>query len=736
MADRKITDLAELTSPVAADLLPIVVAAEPSAANKNKKIQYGTFLRNIPSGTVGAPSIAWTADTGVTGFYRSAANEIAFTTNSTFQGKFTTQGLQLGTGTGAAQLHLFSADTTDQVIIENTDAGLDTAPDVVLYRNSASPANNDNLGNLEFRGKDSAGNDQTYAQILSSISTVTNTSEVGILDLMTADAGVSAMRLRLKGTNVGISEANPIYPLHVSNTVSSTTLQLQCTLNDASSGADITMYRRRGASTVGQNNDLLSTIYWRGHNDNATTEQVDYAAITGSIVDVTNNAEDGKLELKVQADGTLTTEVAITAANTTLFGRPILPTHTPASSTATGTTGEIAWDSNFIYVATGTNTWRKVGISVDGVPGSFGTFPAGTAAAPSIAFTDDTNTGLFNSGTDQISITTNGTERLRVDNAGQIEAVSLGTAGSPTFSFTTDPNTGIYSPGADQVGISTGGTVRLTTSTSAFTGTLPWRGQDGSVSAPLLSFSGDTNTGIYRVGSDQIAITTGGVQSTLIGANQLHTLNASAQSGTALSTTAPAKLYSSTGTYTDTATAASGTVAHGPIVAFDNPAIAATNTTVTYTNASTVYIDGAPTNGTNVTITNAFALFVAAGNSRFGGNVLSSSATGGIGYATGAGGAVTQATSRTTGVTLNTICGAITLVSAAGSTTRQSFTVTNSTVAITDTIIVSQRSGTDLYMIDITAVAAGSFRITFATTGGTTTEQPVFNFSVIKAVAA
>jgi hypothetical protein len=39
-------------------------------------------------------------------------------------------------------------------------------------------------------------------------------------------------------------------------------------------------------------------------------------------------------------------------------------------------------------------------------------------------------------------------------------------------------------------------------------------------------------------------------------------------------------------------------------------------------------------------------------------------------------------------------------------------------------------------MIHITAVGAGSFEITFATTGGTTTEQPVFNFAVTKGVAA
>lgn len=109
---------------------------------------------------------------------------------------------------------------------------------------------------------------------------------------------------------------------------------------------------------------------------------------------------------------------------------------------------------------------------------------------------------------------------------------------------------------------------------------------------------------------------------------------------------------------------------------------------------------------------------------------------GGLGYGTGSGGSVTQVTSRTTGVTLNKTNGAITLVSAAGTTTWQSFTVTNSTVAATDTVIVVQKSGTDLNEIHVTAVAAGSFRISFRTTAGTTTEQPVFNFSVIKGVTS
>jgi hypothetical protein len=116
--------------------------------------------------------------------------------------------------------------------------------------------------------------------------------------------------------------------------------------------------------------------------------------------------------------------------------------------------------------------------------------------------------------------------------------------------------------------------------------------------------------------------------------------------------------------------------------------------------------------------------------------VIASTGTAGVGYATGAGGTVTQGTSRTTGVTLNKTSGAITLFSAAGSATAATFTVTNSTVAATDVIILNQKSGTDLYDLMVTAVAAGSFNITFRTTGGTTTETPVFNFAVIKGVAA
>lgn len=119
------------------------------------------------------------------------------------------------------------------------------------------------------------------------------------------------------------------------------------------------------------------------------------------------------------------------------------------------------------------------------------------------------------------------------------------------------------------------------------------------------------------------------------------------------------------------------------------------------------------------------------------GNVLLTGA-GCVGYATslGVGSAVTQTTSRTTNPpAINKATGSITLVSAAGSTTWQSFTVSNSLVSANDVVLVCQKSGTDLYEIHVTAVSNGSFKVSFRTTGGTTTEQPVFNFVVIKGSA-
>lgn len=73
-------------------------------------------------------------------------------------------------------------------------------------------------------------------------------------------------------------------------------------------------------------------------------------------------------------------------------------------------------------------------------------------------------------------------------------------------------------------------------------------------------------------------------------------------------------------TFTDTSTAQNATVTTAVFNSFGRPTLAATNTGITYTNAATVYIANSPL-GSGTTITNAYALWVAAGSVRLDGNI-------------------------------------------------------------------------------------------------------------------
>lgn len=119
----------------------------------------------------------------------------------------------------------------------------------------------------------------------------------------------------------------------------------------------------------------------------------------------------------------------------------------------------------------------------------------------------------------------------------------------------------------------------------------------------------------------------------------------------------------------------------------------------------------------------------------------SDSATAGVGYATGAGGVVTQLTSKATGVTLDKICGTITMDNATlAHQAAVAFTLTNSAIAATDVVVVSVKSGgtAGAYLVSAGAVTAGSCSITLfnCQTSGNLSEAVVLSFAVIKAVAA
>jgi hypothetical protein len=117
-----------------------------------------------------------------------------------------------------------------------------------------------------------------------------------------------------------------------------------------------------------------------------------------------------------------------------------------------------------------------------------------------------------------------------------------------------------------------------------------------------------------------------------------------------------------------------------------------------------------------------------------------SSGTGGVGYSTGAGVAVTQLTSRTTAAPTTGVrkSGAVTLFTATAVVgTYFSFTVPNTGIAVTDTVVLSVRGATNTYVAFVSAItAATSFQITMASVAGTASDTPIVNFTIIKGVSA
>ena len=109
------------------------------------------------------------------------------------------------------------------------------------------------------------------------------------------------------------------------------------------------------------------------------------------------------------------------------------------------------------------------------------------------------------------------------------------------------------------------------------------------------------------------------------------------------------------------------------------------------------------------------------------------------GYITGEGGTVTQATSKSTAVTLNKKCGTVTMNGAAlAADAIVSFTLTNSTIAATDVVVLNHASaGTaGKYALNAQA-AAGSASINVTNiSAGSLSEAIVIRFAVIKAVTA
>ncbi len=473
-------------------------------------------------------------------------------------------------------------------------------------------------------------------------------------------------------------------------------------------------------------------------------------AITSNGVGTLDNITIGGTTAAAGTFTSLTASTAITF-NTTTNNQSYTTTGSGTITITSGTAGSInnmsigsstAASGTFTQIvrsgAVSANAWGTTGVGIRSAANIFTdtSSPAGVLAnshinvlsQPTIA-ASNAITSITNASTLYIAnAPTNGTNVTTITNAYALYVA----AGASYFAGATTANSSLTVNGALTV---SGANVAIAMSPTGVSGTI------------TMNPAGGGSLDNFNIGS------------TTRGSGAFTSLQANA--AVTIQTTTNNQSYTTTGAGTITIT--SGTAGN-----IDNMNIGAStrgtgafttlgaNSTVTFTGAVT---SNTTTNNQSYTTTGAGTITISSctlgsinnmqiGNSTAaagafttltGSTSILSAGTGGVGYSTGAGGTGSQATAKTDTVTIAKPTGQITMNAAAlAAATVVSFTLSNTTIAATDHVVVTHVSGGTLGAYTVTATANASSATIFVrnNTAGPLSEALVLRFSVIKSVNA
>ncbi len=191
----------------------------------------------------------------------------------------------VGIGTTTPGRKLYVVDSTrNTAMFESTDDGTEAGPYMGLYRNSSTPAVNDEIGALQIAGNDSALNIIEYGRISGVIDDPTDGAEKGSLYFKTRNGATFTDSMIIDSSgNVGIGTTTPNHSLTV---LGSDTIGLSLRrASGAWTGMEVLAGSDTGNSrlifndqtTAGQNNTGASGMIDYEHNDDSMNFRVNQA---------------------------------------------------------------------------------------------------------------------------------------------------------------------------------------------------------------------------------------------------------------------------------------------------------------------------------------------------------------------------------------------------------------------------------------------------------------------------
>ena len=87
-----------------------------------------------------------------------------------------------------------------------------------FIKNGASPATNDQIGQIEFHGENASNETEERARIAVTQKSIVNGSEDALMSFNVSDSGTVGTRMVISGSNVGIGTATPTDELTIDST--------------------------------------------------------------------------------------------------------------------------------------------------------------------------------------------------------------------------------------------------------------------------------------------------------------------------------------------------------------------------------------------------------------------------------------------------------------------------------------------------------------------------------------
>jgi len=338
-----------------------------------------------------------------------------------------------------------TADNTTQLTLISTDADSTLGPQLNLYRNSASPADNDFIGQIYYTGRNDNSQDFTGAAFLVRSTDVSDGSEDVELRISVMSAGSVNNMLRFLPAETVFNEENKDIDFRVESTDGQHSLFVE------GSTGNIGMFGDAGVQTIDHYANY--TTLTLGNTTGGTIQFEDDGV---KIAEIFNNAES--------------LVIGATRSNGDIFFKGL-----------DGSTDITA-------------------LQLDMSDAGAARFANGTAALPAVSFISDPNTGMFRIGSDVLGFATAGAERVRIDSTGIAFHGDTATAnhlndyeeGTFTPSFTSS-NTGFSSLGySHQNGFYTKVGRKVSIHIQLIVNTTP-SGANGDLKIAGLPFTGAAN---------------------------------------------------------------------------------------------------------------------------------------------------------------------------------------------------------------------------------------------------